>query len=142
MFWAAIPANKIWYFQLIPTLRRFYILTGVDTYFRQLIGEWLNDLRVKKLNKWFKKWLIKLFVFKFIKTLRNLNNTECMPLFRVAYFVWTMTTRHGKSPVILSNEKNWHFQRGITNPEMASLVANYASDSNSENEEEQSPTWV
>jgi hypothetical protein len=25
---------------------------------------------------------------------------------------------------------------------MASLVANYASDSNSENEEEQPPTWV
>ena len=142
MFWAAIPANKIWYFQLIPTVRRFYILTGVDTYFRQLIGEWLNDLHVKKLNKWFKKWLIKLFVFNSIKTLRNFNNTEFISLFRVAYFVWTMTTRHGKSPVILSNEKILPFQRGITNPEMASLVANYASDSNSENEEEQPPTWV
>jgi hypothetical protein len=45
MFWAAIPANKIWYFQLIPTVRRFYILTGVDTYFRQLIGESKEDVR-------------------------------------------------------------------------------------------------
>lgn len=48
LFGAYVPANdsdpRTW---ILITLR-FYILSGVDTYFRQLICEWLNESRVKK----------------------------------------------------------------------------------------------